>query len=675
MASKVKNRAVVAKSVPRSLQPGPWIRPRSDTGVTAAALNKVVLVGSYASADITDRVTSAPITATRTGAAVLTLEVSDPERTLVSAGRLFDREDDLLLDDNIDVEVGGIWWRLMGLQPSDTGWTIALEDRLGAWLRRNTRPMRAVRGRVNRAAFIWRMYDRTGGGSDLFVPELFDAQREAKSSRPTTSTDSSATSSAARSTGRGWPASKRPTVKGVRADDTQIRAIVDILTECARLNCSRRVTIATIMCATQESVMRPLNHGDTAGPDSRGFFQQRAPWGPESVRRTATGSCRMFLTGGRGGQAGWKQKHGSLRNGAGNLDRMITAVQVSVGGYYRWEDEATKTVDAWLKAGGQGGASESSSRSTTTSETREIAYEFELGQDGKKEDALTCANRLAGEVGWRHWVFANAGVYASDGELATAAVGLRIRREHPAVLRGPDWKWEVRHTAQEATAEIIADRLPEPGQVATIESEGPGSGRWLISSVTSDLARPIDIGRGRMALRCTVSLARPQSRKLEPANETKTTTTTTSSSAEPGGGQSARGAAGDITTTGGAKGIVDQAARLAARAGGSRVYVGSSFRGGSTTTSGNRSDHASNDSGQAARDIGVRGIDLLYGPPSSSLDAGVAALGRAFGRDYGTGKRKIVDTFQWRGYRVQIIWRTPEYGGHMGHIHVGVRKN
>ena len=28
----------------------------------------------------------------------------------------------------------------------------------------------------------------------------------------------------------------------------------------------------------------------------------------------------------------------------------------------------------------------------------------------------------------------------------------------------------------------------------------------------------------------------------------------------------------------------------------------------------------------------------------------------------------------WRGFRVQIIWHTPEYGGHLGHIHVGVRR-
>jgi hypothetical protein len=49
-----------------------------------------------------------------------------------------------------------------------------------------------------------------------------------------------------------------------------------------------------------------------------------------------------------------------------------------------------------------------------------------------------------------------------------------------------------------------------------------------------------------------------------------------------------------------------------------------------------------------------------------------------FGKNYSGGQR-VVDTFTWKNaddgksYRIQIIWRTPEYGGHMGHIHVGAR--
>ena len=79
----------------------------------------------------------------------------------------------------------------------------------------------------------------------------------------------------------------------------------------------------------------------------------------------------------------------------------------------------------------------------------------------------------------------------------------------------------------------------------------------------------------------------------------------------------------------------------------------------------------------AARDIGVRGIDLLAGPPSPKLDEACAAIGAAFGKDYGSGKTgpfQSADNISFKGFRVQIIWRTSKWGGHMGHIHIGVRK-
>ena len=138
------------------------------------------------------------------------------------------------------------------------------------------------------------------------------------------------------------------------------------------------------------------------------------------------------------------------------------------------------------------------------------------------------------------------------------------------------------------------------------------------------------------------------------------------------------GGNGRITTAGGARGIVEQAAVLAAEVGGKGVYVGSSHRPGDVLASGQPSDHSQNNDRLAARDIGVRGRNLLTGPPSRRLDKAVVAIGHAFGRPgYGNGRSgpyQDADTFVWKGYRIQIIWRTPKWGGHMGHIHIGARK-
>lgn len=132
--------------------------------------------------------------------------------------------------------------------------------------------------------------------------------------------------------------------------------------------------------------------------------------------------------------------------------------------------------------------------------------------------------------------------------------------------------------------------------------------------------------------------------------------------------QDAIGAVGDAVAgaagAAGAAALVDGAAQVAAPYG---TTVVSAYRPGDD------GDHGSNDGDQAARDIGQDGVDAHVGPPTPKLDRAAVAVGAMFGRRYQAGQR-IVDTFNWKGYRVQIIWRTPAYGGHMGHIHVGIRK-
>jgi hypothetical protein len=57
----------------------------------------------------------------------------------------------------------------------------------------------------------------------------------------------------------------------------------------------RRGALIGVMTALTESSLRVLGHGDLAGPDSRGLFQQRTAWGPLGVRMNPTGSARLFF--------------------------------------------------------------------------------------------------------------------------------------------------------------------------------------------------------------------------------------------------------------------------------------------------------------------------------------------------------------------------------------------
>ena len=101
-----------------------------------------------------------------------------------------------------------------------------------------------------------------------------------------------------------------PRVATLDADQTRnARAIVQEATRLAAAHGmdadhARLAAVIGLMTALQESSLHVIAYGDAAGPDSRGLFQQRDPWGPLSERMDAQGSARLFYDGGHGGQSG-----------------------------------------------------------------------------------------------------------------------------------------------------------------------------------------------------------------------------------------------------------------------------------------------------------------------------------------------------------------------------------
>lgn len=103
-----------------------------------------------------------------------------------------------------------------------------------------------------------------------------------------------------------------------------------------------RVAVIAVATTMQESGIREIAYGDAAGPDSRGLYQQRAPWGPLPARMDPVQSTVYFLKGGAGGQAGllvhdWAHLP---------LETVVVQTQVSVGGYAKWELQAEQLVAA-----------------------------------------------------------------------------------------------------------------------------------------------------------------------------------------------------------------------------------------------------------------------------------------------------------------------------------------
>jgi cell wall-associated NlpC family hydrolase len=102
-------------------------------------------------------------------------------------------------------------------------------------------------------------------------------------------------------------ASGRPATPVPGFDVEQTTNATAIVATGASLGVPARGWIVALATALTESELHTVNHGDSAGPDSRGLFQQRTAWGPLEVRMDPAGSARLFYTGGRTGQPGLLQ--------------------------------------------------------------------------------------------------------------------------------------------------------------------------------------------------------------------------------------------------------------------------------------------------------------------------------------------------------------------------------
>lgn len=438
---------------------------------------------------------------------------------------LLDQNEDLLLD-GIDVRWGRVWWRLARVERTDTGWAMYCEDRVAAYLRSHTRPQKASRADITRAGFVHQLTRgvKAGGGITTYIPEVGDKQQIARAEVPKETAEKRSTFATARKSASTNPwggDGAKVCVKRQRASAMQLRVINEALAEAQRLGASRRVMIAVNMCLTQESVAGK----DTrkTGNDDIGYFQQGRNWISSANARDVARATRAFLlgheakVGGTDKVSGWKQRHGSLRNATGDLNAMIKAVQISVGGYADWQDESTKNVDVWLARNGTGSADDDPARRGASSKPTyyRAAYAFrtqgETGSEGRT-DWWDATGKLAEEVAWHRWAAGNVLAFVSDDELIRGTPVLTVDRELQEIHQ-VGWSWDYRREASEMTVRVALEDTWSllPGMVASVNDEEPVRGLWLIDTVRVSPILGANIAE--------VTLRRRGARKLEPAPE------------------------------------------------------------------------------------------------------------------------------------------------------------
>lgn len=547
------------------------------------------------------------------------LVIHDPGWHLLNSG---------IIDSVVDMYIGTRWYRLDGYEINDDNITLIFIIRNAAYLMHHTNHKKSSRGKTTRAEFILLLVRTVKKVKIKFIAtDLHKKQAIEDPDKDRKSRDKK------RDKGLG---TEGLTVKGKPADGDQSKNMEDVLVVGDNMGAPRRALIGAIMCITQESGCRRSATAISQNGAQVGLFQQSEKMGWPATRdpyKDAPAFFDRFIPIIKAAPSG------------ADMGALIDRVQGSgiPSAYNAWLDEATNTVDAFL------------SGDTPKAIQYNKQYAFEAGvldeETGERSNYLADIYRLADEVAWNAFWVKNELHYESQTKLFKSRPIMEISRNHPAV-KGIRGTWDSSKTVNTMEIQCEMERwiCPVGACIKFLEgTEKNTKGKWLVTNIR----RPIFSSEG------TISLAKPTPPKKEPASET--------------GKRSGTGQPFALDTDGGAKSIVDQCANIAKQATDNKSYVGSDYRPGSITDSGNPSDHGQNSDRQAARDIGIPGIDLINGPPSPLLDDAALEIMKAFGQDYTKGQPIVITGLMWHGYRIQIFWRTQNPKGHMGHIHVGAK--
>lgn len=587
----------------------------------------------------------------------LTLTLRDRGRTIEAAPGL-DAAGPTLLGDVIVAEYGGTLWRAVSLTGGADP-VIVLRHHIADSLIRRYGPLSAKKGtsraQWNRGLLSlngrapWRVVCPEADGSRPPVLSAGDVLRDRSVQR---------TRDAQRAPGFAPGASFR--VAGRTASEAQKRVLAAALSVADDESANGKDREALVCALIVESRAQNLAYGDAS---STGPLQVLAGTAravgvnPRSTEQV----CREFLRNGYwryrpDGAIALARKHPSWTAG-----QIAQACQGSAHPerYDAARKEARAIIAAW-SGGNTTGTTGEENRSTFSLDENTTYWAHTGTSAGEVNRARFIGQDKLGDA--LYWV--------AETLLARSRPYATISPWDSAVILSPPRFDEARSvdalTAQLAMPRTLCGQLI--GRNLSVVGYRGQDGHYLVTKAARS-------GRGDRWVQ--VELERPRNPLKKAATTSSigasSASSTTRTAASASSVDAADVAVARITTDGGAKGIVDQIADLAKRVGGASIYVGSDYRPGSTTSSGNVSDHASNNATRAARDIGKRGTNLITGPPSPEMDRAVVAIGKALGRTYKLGA-VVIDTFQWNGFRVQLLWRTPKYGGHMGHLHAGVSR-
>lgn len=451
-------------------------------------LDDVRINGVALLAMIEQAVTACTIERTIEGASTLSIEVYDPQRTLLNAG---------LLDARSVAVIGDL--RFSFVQFSGGGnesLTLTFEDEQINKLRRYNKPLKATRGQVTRAQFLQRLAKEAS--VSLFAPEAFRVQ-PVGSSQP------------ASAKGAGFSDAEKFKVRGKIATKDQRKIVSTVLALGNQRKLPRAVMIAAVAAMIKDTSVKNKASGTLLG-----VFAQRKALGSATLRRDVKHAAGVFYDAALPVyRANPGQSIGALAN-AGQRN----AGDSSAKGYAKYAAEAKAAVKMYFGGDGPG-------KPGKRSKTIAKPYSFTRGQPGGEvgEDSWACMQRLADEVGWRVFAQLDRVWFASEPYLFEAKPVASIDPNDDSFIAFNDYDFDAGKKVAEASFDIFVGRWSlSPGSTIVLTDSGPLNGRWLVTQTSRDLFSPY----------ASVTVKRPRPTLPEPPPETETITVTKSGSKPDG---------------------------------------------------------------------------------------------------------------------------------------------
>lgn len=500
---------------------------RETMGIDVDFAKFTLYLSSQIQTDVNGRITAATIERTIEGASTLSVTINDWDRALERSG---------LLSQRIDVQIDGLWFRLVGADKSGSTdeLTLTFEDREIAILRTYNTWRIVQRGVMTRAEFILSLLREVKEykyelGKNAFIPELHKIQPIEKYQGDLVGIDSvmSKAQGIAKDINNtagnerfdnhpGLQAQREAaflTVKGAVADQTQIQNANIVLAVGDDMGVNRRVKVIAIMTAITESTLHNLPGGDNAHgggtDDSAGMFQQTITWGSYAERTDVETAARLFYT--QAVKVDIQNPNEPYWFICAETQHPREDLRTQ---YAKWRTEAERFVNA---QGDVSNVQQSNAMALNLNTFSDVQpFYFYRGtivdkrglKVRKPEDSWDCMQRLADEVDWRAFFVSGSFYWISEDDLFKQ-IPLGTYREFTPGLNDVSGSYISGKKSATLTlkAEIGRWQVP-PGSVITLKDIGPWNGRWLVNDYTRDL-----IGSNREA---TITLKKPRPELPEP---------------------------------------------------------------------------------------------------------------------------------------------------------------